>query len=75
MSRKEQLVQEIEKLPEEQLQEVLDFVGHLRAKDSRKAAAMPQKDLDPQGDPVLKLFGIADVEPFSQNIDQELYGE
>ena len=75
MSRKEQLVQEIEKLPEEQLQEVLNFVGYLRAQDSRKITTMSQKDLDPQGDPVLKLFGIANVEPFSQNIDQDLYGE
>jgi len=31
-------------------------------------------ELDPAKDPVLKLIGIADVEPFSKEIDRELYG-
>jgi predicted RNase H-like HicB family nuclease len=32
------------------------------------------KELDPKEDPILQLIGIADVEPFSQDIDKELYG-
>ena len=31
--------------------------------------------LDPGKDPILKLMEIADVEPFTAKIDQELYGK
>lgn len=30
-------------------------------------------ELDPKKDPIFKLMGIADAEPFSKEIDQELY--
>ena len=30
--------------------------------------------LDPKEDPILKIIGIADVEPFADRIDQQLYG-
>ena len=72
---KERLIEELERLPEDRLREILDFVGYLRAKEAREAATRSPGDLDPQQEPILKLVGIADVEPFSQNIDEELYGE
>ena len=68
---RKQLIKELEKFPENRLQEVLDFVDYLRTKETRK---LFPEDLDPQEDPILKLMGIAEVEPFSANIDEELYG-
>ena len=72
---KDRLIQEIDKLPEDRLREALDFVGYLRAIEIRETVTGSSKDLDPQQDPILELVGIADAEPFAQNIDQELYGE
>lgn len=71
---KERLIKELEKLPEDRLQEVLDFVEYLRTKGGKRPAHKSPDELDPSKDPILKLMGIADVEPFSQNIDEELYG-
>ena len=45
---RERLIEEIEKLPENRLREVLDFVGYLRTKETREAAARLLEDLDPQ---------------------------
>lgn len=72
---KDRLLEEIERLPEDRLHEVLDFIECLRTKNMKEAGAGLPESLDPQKDPILKLIGIADVEPFSQNIDEELYGE
>ena len=72
---KERLIEEIGKLPKDRLREVFDFVEYLRTREENGAATKSPEDLDPQQDPILKLVGIADVEPFSQNIDEELYGE
>lgn len=69
---KEKLIKEVEKLPEDCLQEVLNFVGYILAKEGEKPTPKSLGELDPKKDPILKLMGIADVEPFSQNIDQEL---
>ena len=72
---KERLILEIEKLPEDRLREALDFVRYLRIREKNGAVTKSPEDLDPQQDPILKLVGIGDVEPFSQNIDHDLYGE
>ena len=72
---KERLIEELERLPEDRLREALDFVVYLRTREKNGAATRSPEDRDPQKDPILKLVGIADVEPFSQNIDQDLYGE
>ncbi|MCD6141276.1 DUF2281 domain-containing protein [Candidatus Bipolaricaulota bacterium] len=72
---KERLIEEIGKLPKDRLREVFDFVEYLRTREENGAATKSPEDLDPQQDPILELVGIADVEPFSQNIDEELYGE
>ena len=72
---KERLIEELERLPEDRLREALDFVVYLRTREKNGAATRSPEALDPQKDPILKLVGIADVEPFSQNIDQDLYGE
>jgi len=72
---KERLIEELERLPEDRLREILDFVGYLRTREENGAATKSPEDLDPQQDPILELVGIADVEPFSQSIDHDLYGE
>jgi hypothetical protein len=72
---KERLLKWIEKLPEADIQEVLDFVEFLQTK-RHKIKSIPEKaQLNPEKDPILKIIGIADVEPFADKIDQELYGE
>ena len=72
---KDRLMEKIEKLPEDRLREALDFVEYLRAKGRNETVTRLSEDLDPQDDPILKLVGIADVQAFSQNIDEHLYGE
>ena len=52
---KAQLVQEIEKLPEERLQEVLDFVGYLMSKERKTGTPKLEQELDSAKDPILKF--------------------
>ncbi len=68
------LIAEAEKLPENYLQEVLDFVRFLMFKATYQTPER-QELLDSRQNPLLELIGIADVEPFADSIDQELYGE
>jgi len=72
---RERLIEEIDRLPEERLREVLDFVEYILMKEGRRSTPKSSEGLDPEKDPILKLMGIADVEPFSQNIDEQLYGD
>lgn len=72
---KEQLVQEIEKLPEERLGEVLDFVGYLLSKEKKARVTEPREDLDPAKDPILQFIGRVSHGSLAKDIDRELYGE
>jgi len=86
---KENIIKEINKLPEESLKEVNDFVSFILAKSgfnrkkrsyhhslARQREILKQsKELNPAKDPLLKIIGIADVEPFANRIDKELYGD
>ena len=68
---KKKFLKEIEKLPEDHLREVRNYVdGLLKAKKKAK-----ETKPDPKNDPILELIGIGDVEPFGHNIDGELYGD
>ncbi len=72
---KERLLKHVERLSEADIREVLDFVEFLQTK-RHKVEPIPEKaHLDPESDPILKLIGIADVEPFADRIDEELYGK
>jgi hypothetical protein len=71
---KEQLIEELEKLPEVRLREVLDFVGYLRTKEGNDAARKPPEDLDPKKDPLLKFIGGVSHGFLAKGIDEELYG-
>ena len=75
ISDKKRLMENLERLPASDIQEVLDFVEFILIKRYRKKKNLPQKRLDLKKDPILKLMGIADVEPFANKIDQELYGQ
>jgi hypothetical protein len=68
------LVAETEKLPENYLQEALDFVRFLIFKATYQTPER-QEPLGSRQNPLLELIGIADVEPFADRIDHELYGE
>lgn len=71
---KERLVQELEKLPEDRLREVLDFVEHLLSKEQGVRAAEPEKNLDPAQDPIFKFIGGVSHGSLAKDIDKELYG-
>lgn len=70
---KERLMEELEKLSEERLKEVLDFVGFLRAKEQSQSSQL-SNDLDPQKDPLLQFIGGVSHGSLAQGIDEELYG-
>lgn len=72
---KERLLKCVERLPKTDIQEVLDFVEFLQAKRHRVKPISEKAQLDPEKDPILKVMGIANVEPFANKIDQELYGK
>lgn len=73
---KEQLLREIEKLPEDQMGEVLDFVEFLMAKQRRGSVthSSPTATNDEGDDPMAAFIGGVSHGSLAQNIDQELYG-
>ena len=74
-SSKKRLFETLERVPKKNIPEVLDFVEFLLNRQLKKKAMSRKAHLDPKKDPVLRLMGIADVEPFAKRIDQDLYGE
>jgi len=70
----EEVVKEaLERLSEDKLVEVFDFVGYLLAREKREEQA-EELELDPKKDPILKYIGGVSVEPFAHKIDEILYG-
>jgi hypothetical protein len=53
----------------------LDFVEFILSRRYKKKGISLKAEIDPTKDPILELMGIADAEPFSKEIDQELYGQ
>ncbi len=72
---KGQLLDHMENLSESDIQEVLDFVEFLQTKRYKRKAISGKAKLVPEKDPILRFMGIADVEPFANKIDQELYSK
>ncbi len=70
---KKRLLETLEKVPDKNIPEVLDFVEFLLNRQIKKRSIRRKVYFDPRKDPVLKLMGIA--EPFAKRIDQELYGK
>ena len=73
ISDKKRLLESLERLPESDIQEVLDFVEFKLIKRYKRKIILPKKRLDLQKDPILKIMSIANVDPFANKIDQELY--
>ena len=67
----------LERLSEDKLTEVFDFVSYLLAKEKMEGEReeKAELDLDPKKDPILKYIGTVSVEPFAHKIDEILYGE
>lgn len=74
---KQEIISEIEKLPEHKLPEVLDFVSFLVFKESSYSSE--QQDviikLDPPKNPLLKFVGAISHGTLAEDIDKELYGQ
>jgi len=70
---KDRLLKDLERVSDTEIREISDFVEFIIKKRHKK----PFKKMAPapKNDPVLRLIGIADVEPFSKAIDRELYPE
>ncbi|MBU3967279.1 MAG: DUF2281 domain-containing protein [Euryarchaeota archaeon] len=62
----------LEKLPDENIKELLDFTEFLLLKEQSKKSKLL---IDPNKDPILKLIGLANEEPFADKIDDDLYSE
>jgi hypothetical protein len=71
---KAQLDQELAKLSEERLREVLDFVGYLLSKEQNGHTAKREQGLDPEQDPILTFVGGVSHGTLAKDIDRELYG-
>jgi len=71
---KERLVEEIVKLPDERLEEVLDFVESLLRKEREAPVIKNERELDPDKDPILKFIGGVSHGSLAKDIDKELYG-
>lgn len=69
---KEMLLKNLDRVSEKEIQEISDFVEFVLKKRSKKQSK--RITLVPKKDPVLRLIGIADTEPFSGMIDEEIYG-
>ncbi len=54
---------------------MLDFLENVSSNGQASNKKALQKNLDPKKNPILKMCGIADVEPFANDIDKEIYGE
>lgn len=70
---KNRLIKNLGSLNKSDVQNVLDFSEFLLFKGNKKKRVRSTV-LDLKKDPILEIIGIADVEPFADSIDQQLYG-
>lgn len=72
-SLKDTVVKEIESLPEDQLEEVLEFVDRLRAKQSRRPDEHPAQETAQVRDPLAEYIGGVSQGSLAHKIDEDLY--
>ncbi len=70
---KRKLLIEIADFPEDELKEVVDFVGYLKTKVKHVRSTEAVK-LDPKKNPLRKLIGLVAHGALAKDIDRELYG-
>lgn len=67
---KDRIIEEIEHLSGYRLQEVLDFIAYLKAKERPRPVGATEED------PILKVAGCLSGEPITPvEIEEDLYGE
>jgi len=72
---KKELQHEIEELSPESLLELKQFVQYLKFKEKKQTEeASPPARVDPELDPIFQIIGMAEAEPFADEIDEILYG-
>lgn len=74
ISLKKRLLDDLEKLDRPDLQKILDFAEFILSRRYKRWESLQDKNLVSERDPLLKLIGLADVQPFADSIDAELYG-
>jgi len=72
---KKQLAKELDKLPEEKLQEVLDFIGYLLTKIQQPMLPASEKEQGEEDDPLLAFIGGVSLGSLAKDIDGQLYGK
>ena len=72
---KEKLIFEIKQLPNKHIAELHNFVRYLKFKQSGKAASSAKPVSTIEEDPILQAIGMMDTAPFSEAIDDILYGD
>jgi hypothetical protein len=75
ISLKQQLLAEIDRLPEDKLPELLNFVRFLEWQQPSTNTPQSTDKLDPMQDPILRFIGGVSHGALAQAIDEELYGE
>jgi len=72
---KEELLWEIEQLSNPYLIELRNFIRYLTFKQTgRMTLSSSSSFLPSDKDPILSLIGIVDITPFSDEVDNILYG-
>ena len=72
-SLKDTLMKAIEKLPEDQLDELLHFVEYLRAKKNQQSDEQRVQESAHQPDPLDQYIGGVSSGSLAHDIDEELY--
>lgn len=71
---KQQLYRDIEELPEDKLEEVLDFVGFLLSRQSRRPHLPEEHFTSQSADPIEEYIGGDEHGALAQGVDEDLYG-
>lgn len=66
---KDRFLSVLEDLPDEKIEELLDFTESLLLREQKQKSTLKMDE-----DPILKLIGLVDEEPFADSIDSDLYG-
>ncbi|MDZ7721997.1 MAG: hypothetical protein U5R06_04005 [candidate division KSB1 bacterium] len=73
---KEKIINDIKKLPEDSLEEIMDFISFKLSRINHKdTPAQPvQKKADSSKDPLVEYIGSIEHGSLAKDIDKELYG-
>ena len=78
MDYKERVIKELGDLSKEKIDEVIDFIGYLKLKESRRREERKMDSYDTEKNPLLSLIGIGEsLHPhdLAQNHNKYIYGD